>query len=74
MSNFNKDSILDLQKKLKAKEIQPTTEEATKQWIIMPFVVALGYNPYSSDVIPEYTLDVGTKKGEKVDYALQINS
>ena len=74
MSNFNRESILDLQRRLKAKEIQPTTEEATKQWIVMPFIVALGYNPYSSDVIPEYTLDVGTKKGEKVDYALQINN
>lgn len=74
MSIFNIDSILDLQKRLKAKEINPTTEEATKQWIVMPFIVALGYNPYSSDVIPEYTLDVGVKKGEKVDYALQINN
>lgn len=74
MSNFNRESITNLQRRLKAKEINPTTEEATKQWIIMPFVVALGYNPYSSDVIPEYTLDVGTKKGEKVDYALQINN
>jgi len=34
----------------------------------------LGYDPYSSDIIPEYTLDVGVKKGEKVDYALQINN
>lgn len=74
MSNFNRESIIDLQRRLKAKEINPTTEEATKQWIVMPFIVALGYNPYSSDVIPEYTLDVGTKKGEKVDYALQINN
>lgn len=40
----------------------------------MPLLVALGYDPYSSDIIPEFTLDVGTKKGEKVDYALQINN
>lgn len=71
---FNKQSIIDLQKKLQSKTSQPETEEATKQWFIMPLLVALGYDPYSSDIIPEYTLDVGTKKGEKVDYALQINN
>lgn len=72
--SFNKQSIIELQKKLQSKASQPETEEATKQWFIMPLLVALGYDPYSSDIIPEYTLDVGTKKGEKVDYALQINN
>lgn len=71
---FSKQALLDLQKKLQSKTAEPTTEEATKQWFIMPLLVALGYDPYSSDIIPEYTLDVGTKKGEKVDYALQINN
>jgi hypothetical protein len=74
MSEFNKGALLDLKEKIQSKSAQPTTEEATKQWLIMPFIVALGYNPYSNDVIPEFTLDVGTKKGEKVDYALQINN
>lgn len=50
----------------------PLTEEATKQWFVMPLLVALGYNPYSTDIIPEYTLDVGVKNGEKVDYAIQV--
>lgn len=72
--SFNKQSIIELQKKLQSKSSQPETEEATKQWFVMPLLVALGYDPYSSDIIPEYTLDVGTKKGEKVDYALQINN
>lgn len=71
---FNKRAIIDLQTKIKSKSSQPETEEATKQWFIIPLLVALGYDPYSSDIIPEYTLDVGTKRGEKVDYALQINS
>lgn len=74
MATFNKQQILDIQKKLQSKSAVPNTEEATKQWFIMPLLVALGYDPYSSDIIPEYTLDVGVKKGEKVDYALQINS
>lgn len=74
MSCFNKQAIIDLQKKLQSKTVKAETEEATKQWFIIPFLVGLGYDPYSSEIIPEYTLDVGTKKGEKVDYALQINS
>jgi hypothetical protein len=47
------------------------TEEATKLALVMPFISALGYdvsNP--SEVIPEFTADVGTKKGEKVDYMI----
>lgn len=71
---FNKKAILDLKNKIQSRELQPNTEEATKQWLIMPMLVALGYDPYSSDITPEYTVDVGTKRGEKVDYALQINN
>ncbi|MCR5206410.1 MAG: type I restriction enzyme HsdR N-terminal domain-containing protein [Lachnospiraceae bacterium] len=74
MGDFNKKAVVELQKKLQAKSSKPDTEEATKQWFVMPMLVALGYDPYSSDIIPEFTLDVGTKKGEKVDYALQINN
>lgn len=47
------------------------TEEATKMTFIMPFLSALGYDVFNpSVVVPEYTADVGTKKGEKVDYAI----
>jgi hypothetical protein len=47
------------------------TEEATKNALIMPMVQALGYDVFDpDDVVPEYNADVGTKKGEKVDYAL----
>ena len=74
MGSFNKASIQKLAAKLKSKTFEPQTEEATKQWLIMPLIIALGYDPYSNDVIPEYTMDVGVKKGEKVDYALQIGN
>lgn len=74
VKSFDLSSIVKLQKRLKAQENIPSTEEATKLWLIMPLINALGYNPYSSDIVPEYTLDVGVKKGEKVDYALQINN
>lgn len=50
------------------------TEEATKNALIMPFIKALGYNVFNpSEVVPEFTADVGTKKGEKVDYAIMID-
>lgn len=47
------------------------TEEAAKTALVMPFIQALGYDVFNpSEVVPEYTCDVGTKKGEKVDYAI----
>jgi hypothetical protein len=47
------------------------TEEATKNALIMPFIQALGYDVFNpAEVVPEFTADVGTKKGEKVDYAV----
>lgn len=47
------------------------TEEATKTSFVLPFIQMLGYNPFElDDVVPEFTADIGTKKGEKVDYAL----
>ena len=49
------------------------TEEATKTSVIMPFIQALGFDVFNLDeVIPEFTTDVGTKKGEKVDYAVKM--
>lgn len=47
------------------------TEEATKNAMIMPFIQILGYNVFDPvEVTPEFIADVGTKKGEKVDYAI----
>jgi hypothetical protein len=47
------------------------TEEACKNALIMPFINALGYNVFDPrEVTPELVADVGTKKGEKVDYAV----
>ncbi len=50
------------------------TEEATKMSLIVPLFQILGYNVFNPmEFYPEYTADVGTKKGEKVDYAIMIN-
>jgi hypothetical protein len=47
------------------------TEEATKAALIMPFINALGYNVFDpTEVVPEFICDIGTKKGEKIDYAI----
>lgn len=47
------------------------TEEATKNAFIMPFLQALGYDVFNPlEVVPEYITDIGTKKGEKIDYAI----
>lgn len=50
------------------------TEEATKNAMIMPFIQILGYNVFDPlEVTPELVADVGTKKGEKVDYAILMD-
>lgn len=50
------------------------TEEATKNALIMPFLQALGYDVFNPlEVAPEFTCDIGTKKGEKIDYAIMQN-
>ncbi|MDO0865141.1 type I restriction endonuclease, partial [Xanthomonas campestris pv. campestris] len=47
------------------------TEEATKNAMVMPLIQILGYNVFDPlEVTPEIVADVGTKKGEKVDYAI----
>ncbi|NTQ56143.1 type I restriction enzyme HsdR N-terminal domain-containing protein [Enterococcus faecium] len=49
------------------------TEEATKTSLIMPFFAALGYDLFNpTEFVPEFTADVGIKKGEKVDYAIVL--
>lgn len=50
---------------------QIATEEATKNAFIMTFIQSLGYDVFNPiEVIPEFTCDIGTKKGEKIDYAI----
>lgn len=47
------------------------TEEATKHTFVLPFLRALGYDVYNPAIVtPEFTADIGTKKEEKVDYAI----
>lgn len=63
-----------LAKRSKAAEKQAETEEATKTAVILPFLQTLGFDVFDLDeVVPEFIADVGTKKGEKVDFAVKID-
>ena len=51
---------------------QIQTEEAAKNALIMPFIAALGYDVFNPlEVVPESIADIGSKKGEKIDYAIK---
>jgi hypothetical protein len=69
------EEIANLTTKINEKLDRVVTEEATKTAFILPFIrVVLGYDHTDPDeVVPEYTADVGIKKGEKVDYAIMID-
>lgn len=48
-----------------------STEEATKMSLVVPLFQLLGYDVFNpTEFCPEYTADIGIKKGEKVDYAI----
>ncbi len=66
------DRIKELSARIRDLDLEKIeTEEATKTAMIMPFINALGYNVFDpTEVVPEFTADLGTKKGEKVDYAI----
>ena len=65
------DQVRALASRVAAAKDSLSTEEATKNAMIMPFIRLLGYDVFDpSEVTPELVADVGTKKGEKVDYAI----
>lgn len=66
-----KDQIKQLSERIEKLKDSINTEEATKNAFIMPFIQSLGYDVFNPlEVVPEFTCDIGTKKGEKVDYAI----
>ena len=66
-----KDEIKQFGDRVEKLKAQITTEEATKNAFIMPFIKALGYDVFNPlEVVPEFIADIGIKKGEKVDYAV----
>ena len=68
------DRLIELANRVRRQQGAVKTEEAVKTAFIMPFIQALGYDVFNPlEVIPEHTADHGVKKGEKVDYAIQID-
>ena len=66
-----KDQIKLLSERVSKLKDITQTEEATKTAFIMPFLQTLGYDVFDpTEVVPEYTCDLGIKKGEKIDYAI----
>ncbi len=66
------DRVKDLASKIPNQITHIQTEEATKNAFVMPFISSLGYDVFNPlEVIPEYTADTGSKKGEKVDYVIK---
>lgn len=50
------------------------TEEGTKTAVLLPLIQTLGFDVFNlNEVTPEFIADVGTKKGEKIDFALKID-
>ncbi|MCW1929291.1 type I restriction endonuclease [Bhargavaea beijingensis] len=63
--------LRSLSKRVKGMQSSIMTEEATKTSVIMPFFQIMGYDIFNpEEFVPEFTADVGIKKGEKVDYAI----
>lgn len=69
-----KDKIKQLGDRVETLKDNLQTEEATKMALIAPFISALGYDVFNPmEVVPEMCCDIGTKKGEKIDYAILQN-
>lgn len=67
------EQLKSLGKRINSLKDSITNEEATKTAIVMPFFQILGYDVFNPlEFCPEFTADVGIKKGEKVDYAILL--
>jgi hypothetical protein len=72
MDLFNQ--LKGLADKVEQLKEQIQTEESTKHAFTLPFINILGYDSFNpTEVVPEFTADLGLKKGEKVDYAIFQN-
>ncbi|ELY3837701.1 type I restriction enzyme HsdR N-terminal domain-containing protein [Cronobacter turicensis] len=68
--------INNLSNKIRQQINDIETEEGTKNAFVMPFIHnILGYDVFDPrEVKPEFICDIGTKKGEKIDYAILKDS
>ena len=65
------DSVRTLASKARTVKDTLQTEEAAKMSLVIPMFTAMGYDVFNPhEFCPEFTADVGVKRGEKVDYAI----
>ena len=65
------EDVLELSQRFSSIKDQIKTEEATKMSMVVPFFQLLGYDVFNpQEFCPEFTADVGVKRGERVDYAI----
>lgn len=70
---MNIEPFITIQKSIKKHKGRSLNEAMTKNALILPFIQALGYDIFNpSEVAAEYTADFGTKRGERIDYAILI--
>lgn len=63
--DFKDPSHKQLSERIEKLKDSISTEEATKNAFVLPFIQSLGYDVFNPiEVIPEFTADIGTKKGE----------
>jgi len=68
------DKLQELAKRVETQSAHLETEEATKNALVLPFIQTLGYDVFNpEEVVPEFTADIGMKRGEKVDYAIRVD-
>lgn len=68
------DQIKQFSKRVSGMKDSLQTEEATKTALVLPFFSLLGYDVFNpEEFVPEFTADVGIKKGERVDYAIMTD-
>lgn len=72
--NTIEENLRSISERVKSHSSTMATEEAVKTAVVLPFLRALGYDVFDpTEVVPEFTADAVGKKGEKVDYAINID-
>lgn len=70
-----KEKLLKLQEQVLAKRTLVHNEENTKQALINPFLLFLGYDVHNPDEVEfEFNISFSYKNSDKVDYAIKVSS
>lgn len=74
MTKTFSDELRYLANKIKETRSTIVSEQHTKDAFIVPLIRLLGYDTFNPlEVVPEYTCEFTTNKGEKVDYAILVD-